>query len=410
VRPPPSPDPSRAPAAEPPGPLLANPAFLALWGGQVASQLADRMVFVLLVALVTRHDPSPGTLGVAIAVTSAPSVFLAALAGAWADRLDARRAMALSVVARAGLVVALGLLGPSHLAVAVGLATLVAVAGQPFVPAEAAAVPLVVPRPQLLAANAVSSLSTVGALVAGLLLGEPLVQAVGPGLAAVGVAAAFGLAALCLRRVTYTEPAVTASLDEPYLAQLREGLAYIRRRGGLRRTMACQVAIVCTFAAASVLAIVLARTGLDVPYTWLMAAAGLGLGLGAWVVGRWGARWGADAAIAGGFVGCGAALVGLAALGPGHTGAAFTLAATLGAGGAIVGVPLQTRLQERVADGVRGKVFGVQTTLLNAMAIMPLAGSGHAVEAFGLPAVLAGLGVFAALAGAAAWGGRLREG
>ncbi|MEB3328441.1 MAG: MFS transporter [Candidatus Sericytochromatia bacterium] len=389
-------------------PLLRSPAFLALWGGQAASQLADRMVFVLLVELVTRHDASPGTLGVAIALTSAPTVLLGALAGAWADRLDQRRAMVASSLARAGLVLALGLLGPTHLAAAVGLAVLVAVAAQPFVPAEAAALPLVVPPDQLLQANAVSSLTMVGALVAGLLVGEPLVRAVGPGAAALGVAAAFAAAAACLRRVTYTQPAVTAPAHEPYLVQLREGLSYIRRRGGLRRTMACQVAIVCLFAAASVLAIVLARATLHVPYTWLMAAAGLGLGLGAWAVGRWGARWGADAAMTGGFLTCGVALVGLAAVGPGQALPALALATVLGAGGAVVGVPVQTRLQALVADGVRGKVFGVQTTLLNATAVVPLAGVGHAVEAVGLPAVLAALGAAAALTGLGAWLGRLR--
>jgi predicted MFS family arabinose efflux permease len=367
------------------------------------------MVFVLLVELVTRHDASPGTLGVAIALTSAPTVLFGALAGAWADRLDQRRAMVASCLARAALVVALGLLGPAHLAAAVGLAVLVAVAAQPFVPAEAAAMPLVVPREQLLQANAVSSLTMVGALVAGLLVGEPLVRAVGTGPAALGVAVAFALAAASLRRVTYTQPAVRAPAHEPYLAQLREGLAYIRRRGGLRRTMALQAAIVCTFAAASVLAIVLARTTLHVPYTWLMAAAALGLGLGAWAVSRWGARWGTDAAMAGGFAVCGAALVGLAAVGPGQVGQALALALILGAGGSAVGVPVQTRLQARVMDGVRGKVFGVQTTLLNALAVVPLAGAGHAVEALGLPAVLAALGAGVALVGAVAWLGRLGD-
>jgi predicted MFS family arabinose efflux permease len=286
------------------------------------------------------------------------------------------------------------------------MACLIAIAAQPFVPAEAGAMPAVVEREALMEANAVSSLTMVGAIVVAFTLGEPLIQGLGVTTAACVVAGAFGLSVVWLRRVTFLRPLEPAPRTG-WWRELREGLSHIRQRGGIRRTMAFQVTIFSTFAALSVLAIVFAMQVLQTNFSWLLAAGGLGLGLGAWMIGRFGTRWPRDTAIAVGFFMTGLALWGLSFAGPGQLPLAFGLTFVAGFTASVVGVPLQTRLQERVEDAFRGKVFGVQNTVLNLVAIVPLGGTGFLLEWVGVPTVLLALAGVMVLAAVAAWWGRL---
>ncbi|MEB3222361.1 MAG: MFS transporter [Candidatus Sericytochromatia bacterium] len=389
------------------GPLLANRSFLVMWLGQCCSQVADKLVFILLVETVSGLTASPRVMSVALALHTVPNVLFGALAGVWVDRVDKRAVMIGSNVARAALVLGLGLFGHAHVALAIALAFLVASASQPFIPAEQAAMPLVVPREHLLQANSVFATTMIGSIIVAFTLGEPLTQGLGTRAAAWWVAGTFLASVGFLSLVRYTQPPQALPTAEGFWAQFAQGLAYIRSRGGIRRTLALQVAIYATLAALSVLAIIYAKTVLHTNFSWFLAVAGLGLGAGAWVVGHPGAGWSRDATVTTGFVATGAALVGLAALGPDHKQAAFALAGLLGCTAALVAVPLQTRLQELVEEPVRGKVFGAQNMVLNLAATVPLGAIGFVVEGVGVAAVLAGLGSLLGLVGLGAWLGRL---
>lgn len=390
--------------------MLANRSFLVMWLGQCVSQVADKLVFILLVETVSHATPSARVMSLALALHTLPNVLFGALAGVWVDRRDKRRVMMASNLLRAALVVALGLWGHADVALAIALAFLIASAAQPFIPAEAAAMPLVVPREHLMQANSIFTTTLVGSIVVGFSVGEPLTQWLGTQGAAWVVGTGFLLSVGFLRGVRYTQPAEVAPRDQGYAAQFRQGLAYIRSRGGIRRTLAFQVVIFAMFAAMSVLAILFAKGVLKTNFSWFLAAAGGGLALGAWLIGQLGERLRRDGAIALGFLACGAVLGGLAGLGPAHKPLAFALAAGLGFAAAWVAVPLQTRLQELVEEQLRGKVFGVQNTLLNLAATLPLGAIGFVVEEVGLTPVLLALGAAMALAGLAAWHGRLERG
>jgi MFS family permease len=390
-------------------PLLANRSFLVLWLGQCCSQVADKLVFILLVETVSALSASPRVMSVALALHTVPNVLFGALAGVWVDRVDKRAVMVGSNLARALLVLGLGLFGHTHVAVAIGLAFLVASAAQPFIPAEQAAMPLVVPREHLLQANSVFATTMIASIVVAFTLGEPLTQGLGTQGAAWCVAGGFLASVGLLALVRYTQPPQPVTTTEGFWAQFGQGLAYIRSRGGIRRTLALQVAIYATLAALSVLAIIYAKAVLHTNFSWFLAVAGLGLGAGAWVVGHPGAAWSRDATITAGFLATGAAMVALAALGPGQKALAFGLAGALGCAAALVAVPLQTRLQELVEEPVRGKVFGAQNMVLNMAATVPLGAIGFVVEGLGVTAVLAALGATLGLVGLGAWHGRLGD-
>lgn len=390
------------------GPLIENRSYLVMWIGQCFSQVADKLVFILLVEIVGELSTSPRVMSLALALHTAPNVLLGAAAGVMVDRLDKRTVMIATNVLRAGFVVLLGLFGHVHVAVAIALAFLVSCCSQPFIPAEAAAMPLVVKKEHLLAANSVFATTMIGSIIVAFSFGEPLTQALGTRLAALVVGAGFLTSVGFLWFVRYTQPDVREAGPEPFLVQLKDGLSYIKASRAIRRTLWQQVALFAMFAAMAVLAIIFAKTVLHTNFSWFLAAAGCGMGLGAWLVGHFGSTWNRDVVVTAGFVGAGAALSALAATGAHQITAAFAIAVAIGLSASLAAVPLQTRLQELVDEQRRGKVFGAQNMVLNIATTLPLAAVGFLVEGVGLAPVIAATGALMFATALFAWHGRTR--
>lgn len=372
-------------------PLLSNRSFLVLWLGQCFSQVADKLVFILLVEIVGGLTPSPTRMSLALAIHASPSVLLGALAGVWVDRLDKRRVMIATNGLRAVFVVALGLWGPADWALAVGLAFMVACCAQPFIPAEGAAIPLVVGKENLLAANSVFATTMIASIIVAFTVGEPLLQLLGTRQGALTIGAAFLVSVAFLCFVHYRQAEQLEETPEPFGVQFRQGLAYIQDRPPIRRTLIQQVAIFGMFAAMSVLAILFAKQELATNFSWFLATTGAGLAIGAWMIGQFGAGWNRDRVITTGFGAVGATLIALALTA--STMGAFALAALLGLAASWVAVPLQTRLTEAVDASLRGKVFGVQNMVINIATTLPLALVGFLVEGVGLKPVIASTGL-----------------
>lgn len=390
------------------GPLLANRPFGLMWIGQCFSQVADKLVFILLVALMDDLHAGPRMISVALALHTAPNVLFGAVAGVMVDRLDKRAVMIATNVARAGLVLALGAWGGADPWAAISLAFAISTLAQPFIPAEAAAIPLVVGREHMLAASSVFAATMIGSIIVAFTLGEPLAQSLGTPLTAVVVAAGFLVSTVFLAGMRYATPDQRASREGDFWGQLREGFAFIRATPDVQRTLVLQVAIFAMFAATCILAILFAKTQLHTNFSWFLAAAGAGMGLGAGLVGQLGQAWDREKLIVAGFVGVGVALGALPFVPAAQLWLAFGIAGGLGLGAAIAAVPLQAKLTEAVPEALRGKVFGAQNMALNMATTLPLAGIGFVVEAVGLRPVLLTTG--GAMLLAAGWAGATAEG
>jgi len=64
------------------------------------------------------------------------------------------------------------------------------------------------------------------------------------------------------------------------------------------------------------------------------------------------------------------------------------LCGVLGFAAALVGVPMQTVIQEETPPELRGKVFGLQNNVVNIALSVPLGLAGVAADAFGLRPVI----------------------
>ena len=138
---------------------LKTTAFRRLWAGASLSVLADQAFLVSLTWLVLRITDSGASLGAVLAVAAVPGIVLMPLGGVLSDRLSPFAIMASSNFARAALMGTLALLALTdaiqiwhiYLLVA-GLSALDAL----YYPAAMTAVPAVVDRDRLNAANALS--------------------------------------------------------------------------------------------------------------------------------------------------------------------------------------------------------------------------------------------------------------
>jgi MFS family permease len=338
--------------------LGANRPFRLLWTARAVSFLGDSLGLVALMLHVA------STTGQALAVAAlllagdfAPAL-LGPLTGTVADRLDRRRVMVACELVQGALVVAIALWLPSLplLLVLVGLR---AVAGQVFQPASRAAVPAVVPEPDLERANAAVGVATNGGETLG-----PLVAAVAlPLLDVRGVllldAAAFAVSAVLLAFLPALPGDGPGRDRASFLADARTGLRYLWRERTVRVVTLGFVAIVACNGIDDVALVFLATDTLgggDGAVGLLLAAVGIGLLAGYALLARTRRRVAMPALLLAGFAvsSAGNLLTGLAWA----VAAAFALQAVRGLGIAALDVAATTLVQRIVPAGLLGRVFG----------------------------------------------------
>lgn len=166
---------SSIPSAEPTyRDLLANRDFTLIWIGQVSSSIGDGLHMVALPWLVLEMTGSTASIGVVMAGYMLAIPVFGLLGGAVADRWNRKRIMVLSLTASAGFVVLIPILfvtSTLSIPLLVGISFLLSTASQFFEPALNAAVPGMVSKRALSAANSMI-MST-----------EQLGTIIGPGLA-----------------------------------------------------------------------------------------------------------------------------------------------------------------------------------------------------------------------------------
>ena len=86
--------------------LLRDRDFLALWSGQMISQIGDSFTFLALLITVNRFTGSAAAMGVMMISLTLPQLVFSLLAGVVVDRVDRKLVMIISDLLRAALVLA----------------------------------------------------------------------------------------------------------------------------------------------------------------------------------------------------------------------------------------------------------------------------------------------------------------
>jgi MFS family permease len=393
--------------------VISRPDFRKLWLAQAASQLADKFLMFTLLIVVFDLSSKASIQSVLMIAYTLPSVFLSAPAGVIADRYDKRTLMIATNAIRGGLVLLIPLIQVlpvvGHQAWPLIVITfLFSSVGQVFAPAEAASIPSLVRRGQIMGATSLFMTTVILTLVIGVPAATLAIRLVGERAPFYIAAALFGLAAVAIWRIRTSLRAVRVGPARPpsLRSELREGIRLIARnpaiRLGLYQLAIALVVVFTVFALGPVFMVrELHRSDQDTYIVLIPATLGL-VAMAAALAQRPSAAISkATTLIASLSVG-GAALAAIGIAPPlfrqfGLQGALVPVVLVLsGVFGCALGallIPAFTVLQERTDEDSRGRIFGSIFAVINAAVAIPLLVAGVIADAVGVASVVAGLGV-----------------
>jgi len=391
--------------------LLKNRPFMVLWFGQVLSQIADKVFFVLLISLLESYQPPQmfaNSMRSALMIAfTLPAILFGSAAGIVVDRLPKKPMMIAADLIRAALMLSIPLL-PKQFIILLVITFLISSVTQLFAPAEQSVIPLLVKRENLMSANALFTTTMMGSLIVGFLIGEPVLTLVktwsGESSQEFFVAWLYVIAAISGFFIKIKEPKISKNTlaIHPW-KDFKQGLRYLWKNRLVRNAMVQLTILYSVFAALTVLAFDLAeRIGFkSTQFGFLLGAAAIGLVFGAGILGHWGDRFHHKPLPLIGFLSM--AFVLAIFTFTKHKWLGLGLSALLGLGASLIGVPMQTAIHTSTQESMRGKVFGFQNNVVNIALSVPLAIAGPLTDAIGLRVVLIAMSLLVGVAGVWAW-------
>jgi MFS family permease len=407
--------------------LLGQRDFQLIWYAQVGAQLADKFLMFSLIILAYHLSRGSTPVAITLLAYTVPAVGIAPIAGVLADRFDRKTIMVTTNLVRAVLIMLIPLAStvPAlrndyfHLLL---ITFAFAAVGQLFSPAEAAAIPTVVPRETLITANSMVLATMVVTLVAGGVLA--------PVVSRLDIYAPYWLASLLFlvaggliwfARIPRPEPESHAPQQERHpfhqvAVELKEGFEALATSPVLllsfyELTLAVLVMFMMFTLAPAYVSQVLGIEAQD-SYVILLPAT-VGALAAAAALGQLGRKISPPRLLVGALAATGLTLV-LLATAPAilrqfedlraytrWAGSAFSLLLGLEFGALLI--PALTYLMENTPDSIRGRIFALLFTVVNGVSALPVLltaalsdwlGINHVIGALGV--LVAGTGVFMA--------------
>ena len=426
-------DPGGVPGPEPSGlSVLANRKFLSLWLAQASTQIGGNMVIYGLTIVVYGLTGSNSAVSLLILTFLVPAVLFSTVAGVYVDRIDLRLILVSTNLLRGAAFLAMVLVSHQLLLVYV-LNVLVSTVTTFFAPAEAAMIPSLVEREQLLQANGLFTFTLNASFAVGFaLLGPLIVNLAGaPALLLLVAVLYFVAAGLCMTLPsTHAEaPAGEGALGgaeralATLVAQLREGLVYIRSNPRIFWSLTYLAVTASLIGVLGALGPGFATKALGLreqDFVVVVLPLGAGIVMGILVLNSYGRYLPRRRVIEGGLLVLSLMLLILSLAGPlsrfleenarrqtvanlGGLVSLLSIVVVLAfiAGGAyaFIAIPAQTRLQEELPEEVRGRVFGVLNMLVSIASFLPIVVVGPVADLVGTPAVLVAAAVLVGAVG-----------
>jgi len=394
--------------------LRRNRAFRQLWLGQVVSQMGDWFNTIALYTIILNLTGSGRDVGLLLVARFLPSFLFGPLSGVVADRFSRQRIMIVSDILRA--LVVLGFLfvrRPDQLWILYVLTVFQLGLSTFFEPAKTAAIPSIVEDRELVAANAISSVTWSAMLTLGAAIGGVITGWFGTDVAFILDAATYLLSAALIASIRVQkrrkrEPQKLTIGRALGITQTIEGIRYVKDRPRVLALLLVKPAWGLGGGILTLLAVFgerifpvgkSAATGIGV----LFAARGIGTAVGPIVARRMAGEvdrrmqaWIGIAFLIGGvfYAAFGSAtsfVFALIVLGVAHC------------GGSILWVFSTVLLQRGVEDRFRGRVFAAELALLTLTMAASNYTTGELLDRFQISPrlVTIGIGIFFLLPGLA---------
>jgi DHA3 family tetracycline resistance protein-like MFS transporter len=269
--------------------------FRLLWIGQAVSLLGDGIYLVAIAWLVYDLSNAPGALAAVGVAWTLPQVAALLLAGVLTDRVERRLLLVTADLLRLvaiGTLAVLSLSGDTALWHVFALVVFYGLGEALFQPAFTAIVPSVVPRRELLQANALRELmEPIGMRFAGPALGGLLIGIADVGTALAVDAGTFAVSAVAVSMI-HRRPPEPKEEGGSFKRELRDGFAYVRSQPWLWATLVgASLALLASFGPVEVLLPYIIRNDLGGDadtFGTVLAAGGIGSIAAAAVISRTG--------------------------------------------------------------------------------------------------------------------------
>jgi MFS family permease len=396
--------------------LLRNARFRRLLESRLVGQTAQNALLYSLLILLVKHSGSSIHSTLLIVAITIPAIVFGIPAGTLADFLPRRFSLTFGYLARAGVAAAL-FYYHGDLWYIYSLVLLNSTIGQLFSPAEQAAVPTLVRRDQLSAANSLMMLTLVLGQIAGIVLIAPLlIWLIAPEAVFLVCAGLFLFAAYIIGWLTTDFEPLPGERAQGmgFFAATREGFRILRTD---RRAYLAMIYLVTATALSRVLIILLPKYTRDVlqispedtVFVAAPAAIGAALGLvfvplGVRLLGAWRVVIFGFATLLVGMLGLGLVVyvrdfiiqnfnfgLGFLEFDVGVSSVitmAMLLAIPLGCAYTLVSVGTRVVMNEQAPLEAQGRVFAVQTALGDTLSLLPLLLVGVVADLVGARATL----------------------
>ena len=386
--------------------VLRLPSYRALWTAQAVSVFGDFLALFGMISLITfKLHGTAADVALATAAFLLPFSVMGPIAGVLVDRWRAKRVMIASDLIRAGIAAALvWARDVPHLCAVMALLGIVS---SFFAPAQAIALRTLVPREDLLAANALLAQAMYAVRILGPALAGALVAWLTEKACFWIDAASFAFSAAMIARLTIAQPPA-----RPKPGSLRalgqefaEGNRFIFTHRGLSFAFLASAAAMFMLSSFSPLISVYVRDTLharEIIYGVISAMVGVGLVLGTSFVRRVAQGRPLPTVVLGGLfaLGAGAALLG-----------AFRTIATAGLSTLVIGaaiacvvVPAQTLSQRETPPEMQGRVSSTFMSLFSLAQVLGMLLSGVLATRMGIRELFLACGAVLALMAMAGWG------
>ncbi len=419
--------------------VLGNRNFLLLWSAQAISMTAQNATWFALAIIIEEATHSSVQLSFVILSSIIPPVLLGLVAGALVDRMNKKRVLVATNLLRGAVV--LGYLFYDQILGIIYLVNILFVSiGQFFGPAEYATIPAVVPKKQLVSANALYNLTFNGSQLLGIVLIAPVfLKLFGAQSLFIGEAVVYVIAGLLVALLPPGEPPAKplttlkgGKVARQVWQEIKEGWRFTRSDPYISLAMV-HLTIIATFILIVAMlgprftVAVLGIRADDAVYILVPAVAGILLGT--ILMPRLVNRVGKEQVISVGLWALGAGVIFLSLLhwlgdrvpeivpltlglmlqhrAVGLVPAVMVLTTALGFAMAMVMIPAQTVIMERSTEHNRGRIFSVQLLLGNLASVLPLIFLGELADRLSVEMVMGVVGALVLMA--AGWTARVLQ-
>lgn len=383
--------------------------FFFMMSAEFLSQLAFNMQHFVLIFIIYGITHSNTAVSGMILSFMIPAVFLSVFSGVYVDRWNKKKVLLYTHFIRAALLLPF-LIPNLHLGFIYVLTFLIAVVTQFYIPAESAIIPKLIPKKLIISGNAVFAFGLYGSILIGYIFSGPILLLLGKTYTIAFLILLFFVSAFFTSIIKLPDKKSLASNDNlskpsesfSVAKEAREIFTFIKRakkvmHALLMLTIAQAVIFMFAVLAPGYVTTIL-KEPLESLSLILIAPAGIGLGIGALLLGSVGKKFKLKGLSAVGFLIVGIVFILL----PFASEVKFlshdilqiiiVLAFVIGFSISLVFIPSNATIQIETSDEMRGRMYGLLSSLIGAVSFLPVVMAGGLADLLGVGTVITGVG------------------